>query len=207
MTGVLTGLVYDGLPETYRTLDEAGGGPLLTYLDGLLGQFDPIMALIDRVTYVPADDDQLDPTETSDLVDPALADAGWLPWLRQLVGVPLLEGQSIAEQRTALADPPAAWAHGTPVAIAAAARRGLTGTKTVQVVPHYEGDPWVIGVGTLEAETDYLDTFAKLKAAAPRWRDLHTLGSFSRAKAPLPMAYAALERPAGYRLAHFIIDA
>lgn len=143
--------------------------------------------------------------DTSDLVDPAAADAGWLPWLAQLVGVDLT-GLTVTEQRTALADPSTAWDHGTPGAIADAARAGLSGTQTVEVTPHYDGDPFAIGLGTLTAETDYADTFGELHALAPRWADLEALGSFGNSRAPGPVRAAEVERPAGYTYVHHLTD-
>lgn len=142
-------------------------------------------------------------TETADLVDPATADAGWLPWLAQLVGVNLT-GLTVAAQRTALADPETSWDHGTPGAIAEAAKAGLTGTQAVTITAHYDGEPFAIGIGTLTAETQIADTFGELHAVAPRWADLEALGSFANALAPGPIRAAEVERPAGYRFVHHL---
>lgn len=201
--GSMTRLVYDGLPELYRTAD-APERLLLRWLDGLLHQLQPVRALIDRFRYVPADDPDPDPAATtSALVDPAAAEARWLPWLGQLLGIKLPE--EVPAQRAVLGDAEVAWRHGNAMAIAQEARRGLTGAREVKLVAHHGGDPWTIGVGTVDAEATPADTFAELMAIAPTWGHLQRIGSPANAAAPAPMGYADGERPAGYRLTRFPI--
>lgn len=186
--------------------------PLLTWLDGLLAQLDPVAELTDRLTYTPPDaPDEGDPTDTADLVDPATADGGWLPWLAQLVGVGTMrEGLTAAQRRTLVAGASDTWDHGTPGDLAEAAAAGTVSgdPADVEVTPHYGGDPFVIGIGTAEANVTTLETWADLKAAAPRWRDLMALGSFRNTRAPGPVraVTAAGAKPAGYDLASYFTD-
>lgn len=229
LVGPVTERVYASLPELYRDADAAQVGPdypLLRYLSLLLDQLTPVDELRERFSYEgsPAPLASFDGTygdgtygagvyggilteavvtdvATADLVDPARADGRWLPWLAQLLGIGI-SNLTVAEARAALATPETSWDHGTPSAIAEAAATKLTGTKAVEVTPHYGGDPFTIGIGTLTAETSEADTFGELKAIAPRWADLKALGSFANAKAPAPILGAQPERPAGYRLAH-----
>lgn len=186
--------LYDRLPEHYRNADAADGTyPLLRYLSLLLDQLEPVDQLAERIDY------DRDAGDTgSDLVDAATANGRWLPWLAQLLGVRIAD-RTVAEQRAALADPVAEWAHGSYAALAEAAQVGLTGTKDVTVTPHYDGDPWLIGIGTLDSETPTIDTWAELEAVAPTWADLEALGSFATDKAS-PSVTAERERPAGYTL-------
>lgn len=211
----------------------AGGRlyPLLRYLSLLLDQLAPVDTLIDRLTYVP-DDDPRDPVElgtltrvpgpqfygsgdygtetyadsdTADLVDPTTAEAGWLPWLAQLLGVPTA-GASTEELRAKLAAPEQAWAHGTADAIRATIAPGLTDTRYVDVLPHYTGDPFVLGVVTIREETPSLDTVGALEAALPRLSDLEAAGSLAGMQTPTVRVAGELERPAGYQLVHVYLD-
>lgn len=168
--------------------------PLLRYLSLVLDQLEPVDDLIDRIEY------DADVDTASDLVDAATANAGWFPWLAQLVGVDLT-GLDVDDQRTALEDPSTSWDHGTPGAIAEAAKAGLTGTKSVTVGAHHNGEPFLIGVGTLDSETVQYDTWGELETLTGNtWAGIHALGSFAGAMAPGPIIAAEKERPAGYTL-------
>lgn len=187
--------LYDRLPEHYRDADTGLGWPLLNYLSLLLDQLDPLDELLERIDYDPAEGDTV-----SDLVDAQGANAAWFPWLAQLLGISLT-GLTVDEQRTALRFP--RWDHGTPAALEAAAARGLTGSRIVSITRHYDGNPWVIGIGTKDSQTAVPDTFGKLKSWAPSWGELESLGSFAGAAAPTVLAAAEVERPAGYRLVRY----
>ena len=192
-----TDALYGRLPEAYRDADEVLDYPLLRYLSLLADQLEPLDDLVERIDY-----DAEEEGDTSDLVDATGANAGWFPWLAQLLGV-TLAGLDVVEQRAALADPVASWDHGTPGAIAEAAARGLSGTKAVTVTAHHGDNPWVIGIGTLDSETATLDTWGELNAEAPTWAGLHAFGSFAMAAAPLVLSAAEDERPAGYSLVRY----
>lgn len=187
--------LYGRLPEAYRDADAGLDYPLLRYLSLLADQLDPIDVIADRIDY------DADEGGTSDLVDADTANAGWLPWLAQLLGV-RLAGLTLAQQRTALADPVASWAHGTPAAIIAAAKVGLTGTQSVVVTPHYGGSTYVIGLGTKDGETGVATSWGQLKAAAPSWAGLEARGSFTKTATNVILA-AEVERPAGYRFVRY----
>lgn len=220
--GAFTERLYAALPELYRDADAAQADgpsnyPLLRYLAGLCDQLDAVATLVDRFTYVPLDERRDGPwrrygsgtygdgtygdADTADLVDPATADAGWLPWLAQLVGVDVT-GLTVAEQRHAIAHPEEAWAHGTPRAIADAARPVITGTGYVAVLPTWGGEPFIIGLVTKSAETAGAPTWGELEALAPTWADLEALGNWSNLEGAEVVAAAERERPAGFRLQH-----
>jgi hypothetical protein len=97
-------------------------------------------------------------TVTSDLVDPALADPAWLPWLSQLVGVALSPGMSTAERRAAIASAASGWRAGTKASIAAVVAAQLTGTKQVSIYDHSVNSPgdgtmWDVLIVTRASET------------------------------------------------------
>ena len=231
--GPATELVYASLPEVYRDADAAqdtgpSNYPLLRYLSGVLDQLTPLATYLDRFAYEALDErDNTDPAwdrfgqgtygegtygdaDSADLVDPYLADAGWLPWLAQLVGVDVTN-LTVAQQRAAIASaaasPPTAPPHrGTPRAIAAKARPKLTGGQYVDVRPHHQGDPYVIAVATKRSETTGATTWGELEVLAPTWADLEALGDWSNLEAADVMVEALKERPAGYKLEHVYLE-
>lgn len=147
-----TELLYATLPEVYRTHDEdrpdgPDGYPLLRFLDLIGEQFGEVRDVIERADYYARDDGGV-VGDTSDLADPATADAAWLPWLAQLVGANV-ERLSTAAMRDAI---PAAFQAGSAPAIRTAARTALTGTKTVTVHRHYQGDIWRVEVRVRASE-------------------------------------------------------
>lgn len=226
--GPITEAVYASLPELYRDADAAqdtgrSNYPLLRYLSLILDQLTPVADYVDRFTYEALDDrDNTSPawdrygagtygegtygdTDTADLVDPNTADAAWLPWLAQLLGVDI-EGLGTTDARAKLAAPADSWAHGTPAAITAKVRPQLTGGGYVDVIPHYQGDPYTIAVVTKNDETYGATTWGELEAAAPTWGDLEALGSWSNLEAADVMRLAQAERPAGFRLTHVYLE-
>lgn len=224
--GVVTERAYADLPEVYRNADEAQGTyPLLRYLSLLLDQLDPVAELLERLDYAgttggdktvdvggfsraaSADtygadkygSDTYGGIDSAALTDPNVADAKWLLWLAQLVGV---RRDLPADQlRNILRHPEKEWAHGTPDAIADAARITLGGTQHVEIVPQFGGNPFLIGVRTIQAEAlTAADSWKALETAAPTWAKLAALGTFGGARGPSVVAAAERERPAGYRL-------
>lgn len=146
---------YDALPEHYREADEPLGYPLYRWMAGPLSQLGVVTTLIDRFTYDPAIPED---GTTSDLTDPETADPEWLPWLAQLVGVPLPAGLSTAEARDAVRFASAGWRAGTKASIAAAARTALTGSQFARVFDHSisdpgNGGPFDVMVVTVSSET------------------------------------------------------
>jgi hypothetical protein len=117
--------------------------------------------------------------DTSDLVDPTRADAAWLPWLAQLIGVNIT-GLTATDARARMFNPPASWAHGTPPVLRRLAREALDAEGAyVDVRPRF-GGPFGIGIITKTAETS-LDPDELLDALE-------------------------VERPAGYVLAHAYLE-
>lgn len=117
--------------------------------------------------------------DTSDLVDPATADAAWLRWLAQLVGVDVT-GLTAAQARARLANPSESWAHGTPTILKRLTRAALDNPYAyVAVQAHYSG-AFTIAVITKTAET-----------TIPPEDLLEAL---------------EVERPAGYRLWHVYFE-
>lgn len=195
--------IYGGLPGVYRAGDDAQAGgpsgyPLLRYLSLLTDQLGEVIDLLQRFDYYSPDDGGL-AGDTSDLVDPATADAGWLPWIAQLVGARLPPGLTVAQQRNAIAGVVAGYLKGTKQGIIAAAQTALTGTKYARVIPLYGGDQYRIELRTRTSETAstaavlaavdaagarpagieivptvYEATWAQIEAAYPVWLTLET---------------------------------
>lgn len=128
--------MYDGLPEHYRSADEAAGDyPLLRFLAGIGLELGAVDVLRERIDYVTVPDGG-ELGDTSDLADPTTADATWLPWLAQLVGVNLAPGLPEDARRDAVEFASAGWRAGTKSSVADAARSVLTGTKFAVVYDH-----------------------------------------------------------------------
>lgn len=196
-----TEALYAALPELYRAADaERGAGPsgypLLRFLSLLGDQLADVEALVARADYY-SHDDGGQPGDTSDLTDPATADAAWLPWLAQLVGARLPAGLTTAGRRGAVAGAVAGYFKGTKQGIQAAAQAALLGTRYVRVIPLYAGNQWRLEVRTRTSETPstaavaaaivaanakpagvelvataYEATWAQIEAAFPTWANL-----------------------------------
>lgn len=162
----LTQRLYDELPEVYRDADvddgTPNGRPLLRFLSLIGDQASAVADLIDRI----------DPDEhTSALADPATADAAWLPWRAQLVGVTLNPALSTAAARLAVAGAVSGWQAGTRDTIAAAAKSALTSpTGYVSIRANYNGDPFTVGVAVdpNTAPVDLNTVLAAIDAAHAR---------------------------------------
>jgi hypothetical protein len=193
---------YAALPAYMRSADEDRDFPLLRYLSLIGDQVDDVEEIIDRIDYVSVFDGGA-AGDTSDLVDPDAADAAWLPWLAQLVGVNLLDTLSTTERRDAISTAGSGWRAGTKGGIKLAAQTQLTGTKYIEVLDHYEGDPWAVGIRTREDETTdpqavvdaiialgakpagveivtafYAASWANIEAEYPTWADIEAAGSW-----------------------------
>lgn len=151
-----TELLYAMLPEVYRTEDEdlgAGpnGYPLLRFLSLAGDQLGELRTVVGRIDYYALEDGGV-AGDTSDLADPATADPAWLDWLGQLVGVALAPELTVVGRRDSVAGAAGGFRAGTRPAIAAAAQSALTGTRYVNVLPHYTGDPWKVEVRVRASE-------------------------------------------------------
>jgi hypothetical protein len=154
--------LYERLPEVYRVGDLAqttgpDGYPLLRYLSLMGDVLGGLEVLLDRL-----DDTEEHP---SDLLSATGADAGWLRWLGQLVGVAMPPGLSEEAQREAVATASAGWRAGTSVALEAAARRALRGTRYVRVERHVTpagpGSVWDVTLRVRTSEAESLDAVAR----------------------------------------------
>lgn len=199
--------IYAGLPDHYRLADADLGYPLYRFLAGPASTLGLVDALIDRFDADPTDP-ELPPVAA--LGDPDLADASWLPWLAQLVGVRLDPDLSLPEQRDAIRYASAGWRAGTKGSIADAARTALTGTRYARVFDHSIASPgdggiWDVMVVTRDSETpdpdlvlativrrgakpagvvlhhrSYSASWGAVETEYPTWGALRAAGSFAR---------------------------
>lgn len=153
--------IYGRLEEFRRDADARLGYPLLRWLSLLGDQAGEISDLFDRIDVLPVEDGG-DPDATSALTDPTAADAAWLPWLAQFVGVQLDESMTEAEQRDAVRYASSGLRAGTKTGVAAAAKTVLTGGKYAKVYDHAvpnaggtldPGSQWDVTIVTRTSET------------------------------------------------------
>ena len=151
---------YNRLPSVYRFEDARRDWVFKRWLSGVLDSQGEIETLISRFKYVPPEDGPDVQDLHSDLVDPTTADAAWLPWLAQLVGVNYDYILDEPSRRTAIANAIGGVQAGTKAAIIQAAQTVLTGSKTVYVYPFSNnvggigaGTQWEVLVMTIAAET------------------------------------------------------
>lgn len=184
--------ILERIPAVYRNDDDRIGQPLRRWLRLIADQITPI-------------DDIANRGEAN--ADPDVVPADWLPWLGQLIGVPVDTSEPVQLQRTRLRDPER-HRHGSAHAIAARVRPLLTGAQAVDVVPHWRGNPWVVCIRTAYADTpltgETLRSWAELSAVLPTWADLDEVayGAEIDRIRYLIVAAALPECPAGARLAH-----
>jgi phage tail-like protein len=183
------------LPEVYRIEDADLGHPLRRFVALIADQLTPIDDITDR---------------GAGNADPEQVPPAWLPWLGQVCGVLVDARQPVAVQRARITDP-ARHRHGSAHAIAELVRPLLTGTQTVEVVPHWRGNPWLICIRTIETETpltgSWISTWDELNGVLPTWDDLEELewdAHVDRVRLQIIEA-ANPECPAGSRLCHAFI--
>lgn len=151
---------YERIPGVYRYEDSQHNWQMKRWIAGLLEQMADVDVLLQRFRYVPPEDGPEVEDLSSDLVNPMTADAAWLAWLAQLVGVHFDYILTTDLQRTVVANAVTGVQAGTKAAIVQAAQTVLTGTKTVYVYPFSNnvggigaGGQWDVLVMTLAAET------------------------------------------------------
>jgi hypothetical protein len=154
---------YAALPAVHREEDRlqpdpVAGYPLKRWLSGLGDQVGEVDELIARIDFETPDAMEYPEQAVSELADPDLADAAWLPWLAQLLGV--RRGTlTDAGLRDAIRGAVSGFRAGTKGAIAAAASTVLTGTRAVAVYDHSISDPgdgggeWDVLIVTRASET------------------------------------------------------
>lgn len=123
--------------------DDELGWPLLTFFGLLAKRWQEPEDLIR---------DSDDGVGFSALFDPARVKDEALAWQGQAVGVTMLPGMTPAEQR-ARTEGTDGFKRGTPLALAVAAQRHLTGNKTVIINERLAGNAKLIGVVTYLNET------------------------------------------------------
>lgn len=168
--------VWARLPERCRLDDAEHGWAFKTFLSTLTDRTDNVSALAERFTYLPAYSPLREGLAagkyaTSDLIDPATADPGWLDWLAQIPGVRLGPGLSVQGKRDAIAGAVNGWAAGTRPSIAAAARTALTGSRFVSVLHHSistdgDGGRWDVLLITRITETPDISAVLAAVSAA-----------------------------------------
>lgn len=203
--GATTARLYAALPAYIRDADAdpaqtgyPAGWPLLRFLSLLFDQASELEVLLDRFAHLePSPDDPGLMRAASDLVDPAGADAAWLDWLGQVVGVDRADRDD-ATMRAAIAGA-GTRARGSAVDLEAIVGPLLTGTAYFELEPHYLGDIWTARIVTLVTETPITAaellaaveparaagmtfahfagvTWAATQAATPTWADLAAAG-------------------------------
>lgn len=172
--------LYETLPQAYRYADEDQGWPLYLWLAGVAAELGAVDVLLDRIDYVDPESGG-EPDDTSALTDPTTADLDWLPWLAQLVGVPLRSDLTPTEKRDAVRYASAGWRAGTKTAVADAARSELLGTRFARVYDHSvnapgDGGVWDVLIITRATETPDVDRVllaVERRAAKPAGVVLH----------------------------------
>lgn len=171
--------LYGRLPEVYRRMDVTQAWLLKRYINSATYTAGQAETLVERIrgsrpagpaSPVPwglVNDDELArwaqarTTRPSELGDPQLADAAWLPWLASLVGAQLDPAATLAEQRDTIQFATSGWRAGTRGAIADAARSALEGSRYATVMVHTKvtagalvaGSMWDITIVTRASET------------------------------------------------------
>lgn len=124
--------IYSDLPQHYRIADGKIDFPLKRWWRGVLDQVGDMEVLRDRIDYLPPDEGGV-PGDTSDLVDPAKADAAWLDWRAQFTGIRFPASMSNSEKRALMANETALLQVGTRQALVAAIETALVGDKYVNL--------------------------------------------------------------------------
>ena len=148
--------IYDKMPDVYRETDAANGYQFKKYLASMVHSLGDIDLLVERLryrsqielemrkryaqrftTYTQPDREKDAPPlgATSDLVDPTAADARWLPWLAQLVGVEIDANEKIQYNRDAIRYASSGFRAGSKNALETAVRKVLTGSKYALAMP------------------------------------------------------------------------
>lgn len=180
---VTTERIYDKLPDIYREADAANGFAFKRYISLIGDTLGDVDLLVERfryrsqieleyrkrysqrnTVYTQPGRDPLAPVigSTSDLVDPTSADAAWLPWLGQLVGVKTDPNASVANNRDAIRFAASGFRAGSKYALEKAVRAVLTGSKYALAMPATKvdangnlvaGSVWDITIVTRNGET------------------------------------------------------
>lgn len=156
--GTVAQRIYARL-EPAAVHDPANGYALAVLVGGIGAMLQPVHDLARE-----GDDDE---PGWSSILDVDRAPADWLPWLAVMVGVvddPRLDEAGRRERIRALAGQK----RGTPAAMIAAAQQSLTGTRRVIFNERADGNPYLLRVRTIDAETpDAARVLADLRTQKP----------------------------------------
>lgn len=171
--------LYGRLPEVYRRMDVDQAWLLKRYIHSVTHTAGQVETFIERLLgarpagpaapvpwgLVSSDElarwVQARSAHLSELGDPQLADAAWLPWLASMVGAQLDAAATLPEQRDTIQFATSGWRAGTRGAIADAARSALDGSRYATVMVHTKvtagalvaGSMWDITIVTRGSET------------------------------------------------------
>lgn len=182
--------VYQQLPQHYRDSDALQDFQLKRYLGALLSSQDTVNNTIDRLTYLSPDEGG-SPDDTSEMVDPNVADESWLRWLGQLFGLQIT-GEITDNTRNEIINA-SSFKAGTTDSIIAAAQSVLVGTKKVQVIKHAD-DSWQPDMTGVTNTASYYDMLIRTLQS----ETLKNLLPSTLSKTLTPSTWDAEYRSAGY---------
>ncbi|UVF61465.1 hypothetical protein SEA_DALANDE_52 [Gordonia phage DalanDe] len=154
---VTTERLYDKLPDIYRETDVAHDLQFKKFIASTVDVLGDIDLLVERFRYRSQIEMEMRKRyaqrntiythpgrsihapalgSTSDLVDPTAADAKWLPWLGQLIGVKIDPNESEAVNRDSIRYASSGFRAGSKDALEKAVRGVLTGSKYAVAMPH-----------------------------------------------------------------------
>lgn len=156
--------LWESLPQVHREQDRLqtvppDGYPMKRWLSAFADQVGAVDDVVRRIDYAPPDDRDDDSQAVSELADASLADAAWLPWLAQILGVRRVTNLSETAQRDAISSAVSGFRAGTRSAVGTAAQAALTGTRSVAVYNHAVAEPgdgggeWDVLIITRSSET------------------------------------------------------
>lgn len=141
--------MYSVLPEHYRREDQHQDYQLKLWVSAMFDELGDVNTVLERLDF-DALKAQTDHHETSELVDPENADAAWLPWIGQLLGIKITGNETVEQQRAKLHTRwHTGFADGNIHSMMDAASFALVGDKYVNVYPRSTAAPDGIGTGTM----------------------------------------------------------
>ena len=179
---VTTERIYDKLPDIYREVDATVDYAFKKYISSVTDVLGDVDLLVERFRYRsqielefrkryaqrfttythPGRVNNAPPLgSTSDLVDPRSADASWLPWLGQLVGVQVDVNAPIIDTRDSIFFASSGYRAGSKDALEKAARSVLSGSRYAVALPHTKvvtgqlvaGNVWDLTILTRDDES------------------------------------------------------
>lgn len=153
--GSTTEELWESLPEHFRRMDSRTDWAMKKYINLMAEQLQVVDNLVERIDYDSIADGG-SPDDTSDLVNPFVAEPEWLPWLGQLFGT-YIKGNGRESDRDIVVQAASGFNAGTFSAIEAAAKSVLIGSKFAKVTNFSTaggaGTFWDLMLTTIESET------------------------------------------------------